>query len=233
MMRVKQRGQSMVEYAIVMVLLALAILLVLQVAGISVRDVFCKVIVGLGGSGSICTGKYCEDEFANMDNWQSAGTGGWTVQNGQLCSTKDGEQRIFNRCTLQNGAPSDYTVNVNVATLFQGNGYGVYFRMQDSSSWNGYGFQYDPGYNGFVFRKWVNGYELSKPLAAVQMPKYNWYNQPRKIQVVVQGNTFKAYVDGVLVLTAQDDTYSKGGAAFRTWSSTRSCFDGFSTSPLW
>jgi fructan beta-fructosidase len=37
------------------------------------------------------------------------------------------------------------------------------------------------------------------------------------VQVVVQGDTYIAYVDGVKVLEARDSTYLEGGMGLRTW----------------
>jgi len=94
---------------------------------------------------------------------------------------------------------------------------------------NGYVFQYDPGYypGAFIIRKWVNGRELSAPIAVAKAPGYDWYSSPRDIEVVVEGDTFTAYVDGVEVLTATDSTYATGGSGLRNWDSTKVCFDQF------
>ena len=70
------------------------------------------------------------------------------------------------------------------------------------------------------------------PFASAPAGQYNWYNTPRKIQVLVQGNTYKAYIDNVLWLTATDSTYTNGGAGLRTWDSTLACFNNFSVDPL-
>jgi hypothetical protein len=43
------------------------------------------------------------------------------------------------------------------------------------------------------------------------------YNTPHQVQVVAQGNTFTAYIDGQAMLTATDSTYASGGVGLRSW----------------
>jgi hypothetical protein len=112
------------------------------------------VATGLGGTGS-CS-KICEDKFANLNNWKTAGTNnvGWEIQNGRLCNNQLHEL-IRNTCSSSNNnIPVDYSIHFDVANLKSGNGYGVFFRLQDTPKINGYAFQYDPGLGGaFVVRK--------------------------------------------------------------------------------
>jgi hypothetical protein len=122
---------------------------------------------------------------------------------------------------------SDYVVHLRVATLLEGNGYGVMFRMQNyTNSPSGYGFQYDPGLKAFVFRKWVNGKES---VISSYKPgnDYEWHNVSRDVKVVVKGTRMEAYIDDELVLTATDDSYSSGGVGLRTWYGSSACFDDF------
>jgi len=125
-------------------------------------------------------------------------------------------------------AGDDYTVNIDKANLIRGNGYGVWFRAQDYDRPEGCIFQYDPGYRGgsFLFRKWVNGHEL-RPFAVQRSLGFDWHGDDHDVQVVAEGNTFTAYVNGEPVLTASDDTYTEGGVGLRTWDRTQVCFDDF------
>lgn len=201
--------------------------------GVSLRVAYCKVVTGLGFSTSLCGQSYCSDSFDNLDNWQLPAKSGWEVQNGEICSNSDGwNDYAYNTCS-QSQPPADYVINIDSATLFNGNGYGVFFRLQDTGSKpNGYIFQYDPGAHGFLIRKWVNGYEINPSLAYKSASGYSWYNQPRKIQVIVKGNTFTAFVDDVELFTITDNTYTKGGVGLRYWANSRVCMDGFSVAPL-
>ena len=224
-------AQGLIEYALILLLGAMVIILVLHLLGFNLRDAYCKVVGGLGGGGS-CS-HYCTDNFSNSAGWTLTIPTGWQVSNGQFCNAANNEQQAFNSCSQnQSVVPNNYVVRVDNANLLSGNGYGVFFRLQPGSIVNGYVFQYDPGWPGVVIRKWVNGWETNPALAYVAAPSYSWYNIPRKMEVYVQGNTYKAYADGVLVLTATDSSYPTGSAGLRTWDSTRVCIGGFSIDPI-
>ncbi|HEY74514.1 MAG: hypothetical protein DRJ03_07775 [Chloroflexi bacterium] len=215
------KGQSLAEYSLLIALLLAACMLILAALGISIWDIYCIVARGLGFGGSCA--HYFYDDFADLDAWDIA-WGDWTTDGEQMCGGP-GEGRIFTEIPAD-----DYAVTINSATLRQGNGYGVYFRVTDTPRFDGYSFQYDPGYRGgaFIFRKWVNGRELWPPFAQTRARGYDWWETPRDIKVVADGNTFTASVDGQPILTASDDTYSEGGIGLRTWDRTVACFDSIS-----
>ena len=53
-----ERGQGLVEYALILVLVATVVIVGLSLVGTSVQDVYCQVVVGLGSSSDQCgTGK--------------------------------------------------------------------------------------------------------------------------------------------------------------------------------
>jgi fructan beta-fructosidase len=97
---------------------------------------------------------------------------------------------------------------------------------------NAYIFQYDEnfGSGAFLFRKIVDGKEQS-PFARVYVrdtefgKDFDWYGTERTITVEVAGDEFRAYVDGVLVVTGVDDSYSNGMMGLRTWGGTSAVFD--------
>lgn len=213
-----QRGQGLVEFALIVALLGGVVTLSLAMMGVSVRDVYCDVLSGMGND--VCS-------FV-PESWTTT-RGKWS-EGEPLCNEKLGEGRTF----ADDFSGDDYVINIDSAQLSQGNGYGLFFRATDvDGKLNGYTFQYDPGFGkgAFIMRKWVNGYELP-PIAVNKVPDFPWHGSDNKIRLEVVGNTFKAYVNGELVLTAQDDTYSEGGFGLRTWDSTRACFSGISiTSP--
>jgi hypothetical protein len=221
------KSQSLIEYGLIIGLVALASVLVLVLAGANLKSAYCGIVRGLGGQGTGCSTYLCEDNFSSMANW--TGASGWQITNGQLCNRYPPNAMTagMNTCSLAGAFPSDYEINIDVATLYSGSGYGVFFRTQSTSPIAGYIFQYDPGLAKFVYRKWVNGAELA-PFASYTPPGgYAWLNTARKVKIVVQGNTFKTYIDGVLVLTASDATYTRGGVGVRAWDSSNACFDGF------
>ncbi len=219
-------GQGMVEYGLLLVLVTVGLVVVLQLFGISVRDVYCDAATAFKGESACNEREECVDEFASAGNAWENRSGKWRVKNDQMCTANTALS--FNACSLQTNK-KDYTVKLDSAELAKGNGYGVFFRVtRPDGAYNGYTFQYDPGYAGgaYIFRKWVNGRELS-PFAVNRAPGKQWHNSPHDVEVVVDGDTFTAYVDGEAVLTGVDDTYAEGGVGLRSWDSTRVCFERF------
>lgn len=223
----KQSGQSLLEYALILVLATLAAVLSLWVFGLSVQDLYCTTIGALRSDETICTSGtiIMHETFDRMDDrediyWLG---NGWEGEDGQLQATQSGEHRML----LGEDEWEDYTVTVSTADLHQGNGYGVYFRTSGEPDINGYVFQYDPGYgNGaFLIRKLVDGRE-SPPIARINSPEdFNWYDQQREISVSAEGDTFVVSMDGEELMTATDDTYQSGRVGLRTWDSSRATFD--------
>lgn len=85
----------------------------------------------------------------------------------------------------------------------------------------------EPGfYRGtFSYRKVVNG-AVGAPFAQAIAPwDYKWFEVEREIKIVVQGNTFTTYIDGVQVLRASDDQFRAGQIGLRLWGRSNACFD--------
>jgi len=209
-------GQSVVELSLILVLVVMASLLMLNSLGVNLQSIYCRAASSLGSSS-------CEhllsDDLASLNGWQVV-SGTWTNTGGRL-NGGPGEGRVFKDLNA-----SDYVVTVNAANLKQGNGYGVFFRTSNPTRVNGYAFQYDPGANGMLIRKWVNGNEINPPIAYASAPNYNWYGPDRQVQIVAQGSSITVKIDGKQVLAATDSTYSSGGVGFRTWDSTSTSFSG-------
>jgi hypothetical protein len=219
-------GQGLLEYVVLIALISIGIALVLNLYGLSVRDVYCNIADKISSGDSCKVAQICQDDFStDFKGWSTLEGSGGSVQNGQLCPSN--YTRALNTCSKSKRL-KDYTYKLNGANLKSGNGYGLIFRAENTKSgMNGYVFQYDPGYGAFIFRKWANGVELNPPFAVAPAKGYDWYNVPRDVQVDVKGDTFTAYVDGKPVLTAKDSAYTSGGAGLRTWDSTQVCFDQF------
>jgi Flp pilus assembly pilin Flp len=224
-------GQGLVEYVLIAVLITIGIILAMQLMGVSISDAYCFIANAIPGADACSQSEFCSDDFAsNLNNWNTP-NGTVSLNNGQMCTS--GTSMTFNNCSM-NSDETDYVINLDGASLKSGQGYGVFFRASNTEPdrygyvhQNGYSFQYDPGSGGFVFEKWVKGNHIYPPLAVVKAKNYNWYNQPKDVKVVVKGDTFSAYVDGVLVLTAKDSSYSQGGTGLRSWDSSETCFDSF------
>jgi hypothetical protein len=223
-----RRAQSLIEYALLIALIMASAILALSLVGVSVRDVYCVVAETLGSDG-VC-GALLNEVFDNLSGWLIE-RGTWLIEDGQLRGG-NGEGRIFHDV----GA-DDYTITLDGASLSNGDGYGVWFRTDPGPPLNGYTFQYDAGYgNGeFLFRKWVDGHELS-PFARVKpedigLSGFDWHDTSHQVQVVVKGDTFQAVIDGEVVLEGQDDTWSSGQIGLRTWDDTYVDVDGVVVTP--
>jgi fructan beta-fructosidase len=217
-------GQSLVEFGLILVLVVITALLILNTLGTDLKSVYCRVSSAFGSTS-------CEhllsDDLSSLKGWQVV-NGTWKTIAGRLTGGPS-EGRVFKDLNA-----SDYTINVKAANLKEGNGYGVFFRTSNPTQVNGYAFQYDPGLNGMVIRKWVNGNEINPAIAYAAAPSYDWYGQDKQIQITAQGSLITVKIDGKQVLTATDSTYASGGVGFRTWDSTSASFSGLTvdrTSP--
>jgi Flp pilus assembly pilin Flp len=229
-----KNGQGLVEYALLLALVAIGLILLMSLTGVSISDLFCRAANTISPGGA-CKGvkTYCQDNFdGDTNGWQSL-NGSATNKDGQNCFSN--YMQNLNRCSM-NMSKSDYDINMNGVNLKQGNGYGVYFRTTvDSNGLDGYVFQYDPGATGygnkngsFLIRRWVNGVEVVTPLAVAPMSGSTTYNTPHDFKVVVKGDTFTVFMDGKQILAAKDSTYPVGGTGLRSWDSTSACMGDFS-----
>lgn len=215
----RDAGQSFTELAILLGLVAAVVVVGLTLTGEGTRDALCRTASAFG----VECGDLLRDDFSSLDNW-SIQNGRWQIRDGRLCI--DGPGRIYRPLDR-----NDYVINVDLARITKGNGYGIFFRDSGGAKFNGYSFQYDPGYGrgAFIIRKWINGNELSMPIARVDAPRgYDWYGADRQVQVEVRGDTFTAYIDGQPVVQARDRSFTSGGIGFRSWDNTSACFDNLS-----
>ena len=226
----RHAGQGMVEYALLLLLVAIVTLLALQLMGISVREVYCSVASGFTPN-ACATSTLCKDDFNNLGG-SNVRNGAWKSVNGQACIVGGGI--FYDQCSMSKLTAADYSASLQGAALKSGNGYGIFFRASDTGKGtNGYAFQYDPGLKGFVVRKWVNGVEINPALAyTAAAANYDWYSQPHALTVKVVGDTFTGYVDGQPVLSGKDSTYAAGGTGVRTWDSTDFCLDQSVIDPI-
>ncbi len=225
-----EKGQGLIEYALMMALVVLVVVLALSLTGTTLADVYCNIVRQIAPDTAPGCSAYVQEEFVTTGDWITIyGKTDWSINDGEI-EMRGGDQRIINTAEL----PDDYRVTVNQAVLEGGPGYGILFRQTpNGTSYSGYSFQVDKGLgNKFAFRRFDrNGVELGAPLAVVNTPgKFDWQG-PHKIEVEVRGSTFKAYIDGTLVLTATDSTYPTGKAGLRTWHGTKATFGSFTVSP--
>lgn len=194
------------------VLIGIGVIGILQAAGTNLKALYCQLI------------SYFDPEACSqfLDDWELYDGDCEVTPEGQICCSN------FGYTFAEDFSGQDYVIQIKNAHLTEGMGYGIFFRTQVAGgTFNGYNFQYDPGYGSgaFLFRKWVNGYELP-PLARANAPTdYNWYEHPRDITIQVQGTSFTAFIDGKQVLSASDSTYTESGVGLRTWGGSEVCLD--------
>ncbi len=236
-----ERGQGLVEYALILSLVVLVALIGITVFGGQLSDKYVDVMVALpqGESQSQTGGANCSSGMNSLDDWNLAGgkKKGWYAEDGKICNNHGGGRSFaFSDCSQSEDMSNseDYVIRLNDVVLTKGQGYGIMFRLQNyDKKPNGYAFKYDSGKDSLVFRKWVKGKEVKKPdLASVRIRGYEWYDIPRDIMIRIAGNTMEAYIDGVLMLSATDGTYTEGGVGLHTWGKTKVCFDDFSISNI-
>jgi len=223
-------GQGLLEYALLLLLVGVSILLVLRLMGLSVRDVYCDIVALITNQDSCSNQVLCSDSFDDPAfkgwNWVYGAPSMNRVNNnpGQLCLSNSNQ--LYNQCS-QNKEQKDYSILMKNSILYNGNGYGIFFRTTYlKGKANGYIFQYDPGLRAFVIRRWVDGKEINPPFAKTPIPpNYPIYNTPHDIKIDVIGNNYVIYIDGQKILDVTDDVYQKGGIGLRTWDSTNFCTD--------
>ncbi len=209
-------GQSLLEYGLILLLASVFLVGALSAAGVDLRGVYCQIMSEIGVDA-------CDQDLLDWEVYK----GNCTEEGGRVCCQNWGY--FF----ANDFFGEDYTVQVSQAHLTQGMGYGLFFRTQrDKSGFDGYNFQYDPGYGSgaFLFRKWVNGYELP-PIAREYAPHdYDWYSSPRAVKIHISGDTFTAFIDGEEVLSVTDDSYQSGGVGVRVWGNSHLCIERISVS---
>jgi hypothetical protein len=108
----------MTEITILLGLVAAVAIASLTLTGEGTRDALCRAA---GAFGSNCSDLFV-DNFAHLDNW-TIQNGRWQVRDGRLCI--EGTGRIYHSLNR-----SDYVIDINLARISQGNGYGIFFAIQ-------------------------------------------------------------------------------------------------------
>ena len=229
MMKLRTKGQGLIEYAIILALIAVSTGLTLEATGTSLKSVFCDVVMGLGASAGGCGGSLLQDDFTGdaLSDWEIV-KGKWHPEDGKLCGGP-GEGQIYTDI----GA-SDYVINLTGAMLEKGDGFGIFFRADNYKKVDGYSFQFDPGYGSgeFIMREWAHGNEFSPFARQKPSSSFDWHEVPHDVRLEIKGDTFSAYIDDELVVQGSDSTYAEGGIGLRTWDGTKVCFDGISVDPI-
>ncbi|MEJ5312823.1 MULTISPECIES: Flp family type IVb pilin [Anaerolinea] len=230
--RAREKGQGLLEYALIILLIAVVSGLVLAVSGVSLREVYDRIVNALSGKTSPAS---CGVSAAQLANWQAL-EGNWR---GGIQPGVDGFQ-VCQLCAGMLGgySGSDYLIDLSGVqvenVLPANNGFGMAFRAEST----------EKGLSGYMFEieqqnktkppvvsitKWVNGVRVNPALGEVELPAgYDWTTSPN-IQIDVRGDTFTAYLDGKPILTVKDTTYQKGGVGVATKNGTTLKFKDLTT----
>lgn len=226
-------GQGLVEYALIILFIAIALVISLNLMGISLSDVYQRVLAGLSGEDLVCS------SLAQAgNNWDALQDGFWRggIKSGQ------GQYRVCQLCggLLPGFSGSDYQIDLTGTSLKNElpawNGYGVAFRADyNKKGLSGYTFEIEKANKNrttqIYFSKWVNGKQIKPPLSVLELSSDIDWNTPPNISVKAEGDQFTAYMNGKEVLRAKDNTYARGKAGVISNLGTTLFFNGFNIAP--
>jgi len=231
-----ETGQSLVEYSLLLTLVAVIVLGGVWLMGVQVRRTYGAATTGIADVEVEPTPQptpLATPPSTSWDDWHKARGGGWSAEEERYCVREQGEHRSFF------GAENwtDYVVRLT-ANLYQGDGFGVFFRATLVDQVNGYLFEYAPGgrcfgqEGCFFFRKVVEGRVLYPFAQSTAAAAYEWHNTVREVEVRVEGDSYTAFIDGEEVLKASDGDHTRGQAGLRTWDGSQACFWDFTVAFL-
>jgi hypothetical protein len=226
--RQNQHGQGTVEYALILIGVSIVVILTLNIAGVSLRDVYCQVVSGLGDAGckngSDC--RFSFDDSESLDAWDGENKENMFIENGKACIAGDGKsaRSYLNSKCVSNLGSNDYIIDLSDITVEKtaennkNTGFDVWFRAADDQ--NGYLFVYNSRTNYIRFWKIVDGRWIRLSQSKVSE---EWKNQEFDIKIEVSEGKFTAYKDGEAVLQATDNAYIEGQIGIRNKPSSKSC----------
>lgn len=217
----RRKGQGIVEYAVILGLIALVVILALGAMGISVGDVYAAIVKALGGEVDCKT--YYHSDFSTAPGWTEIKNsfwgkfGHWQVKDGKLVSPRSGA------ILLNEYTGSDYNISLSGIKLANQssawNGYGVMFRssLDAKGRLNGYMFEFERRSprepTTAYFSYWVGGMQVvMTPPGKMIIPAKSGWDNPANLSVSVQGNTFVASMNGKKIMEATDpkNLYTEG-----------------------
>lgn len=217
----RRKGQGIVEYAVILGLIALVVILALGAMGISVGDVYAAIVKALGGEVDCKT--YYHSDFSTAPSWTEIKNsfwgkfGHWQVKDGKLVSPRSGA------ILLHEYTGSDYNISLSGIKLANQssawNGYGVMFRssLDAKGRLNGYMFEFERRTPQepvtACFSYWVGGMQVvMTPPGKMIIPAKSGWDNPANLSVSVQGNTFVASMNGKKIMEATDpkNLYTEG-----------------------
>jgi Flp pilus assembly pilin Flp len=236
------QGQGLVEYAIIIVLVALVAILGLLLLSDTATQWLMQTACAVGGIG--CG---ANDDTIAIDFGKDEALQGWMVgefigrdrefwvEDGRLHSDP-GAFMLY-----RNYAGRDYTaiaVEPRLETFRPdvNQGFSVAFRAEDiNGRLNGYTFRIyhnvNSGQQAIYFSKVVEGRTMWPALNWSRLPDTFDWQQPGDVKIEVVGNTFTAYINGQQVMQASDDTFESGQAGLVNMGNSDFSFKGFIIDP--
>lgn len=238
-------GQGVIEYVLILALLAAVAVLALSAMGVSLQNVLNEVVSALGALGveqeqpPSCEVFYQSQFDRGINEWYQLKKGLWSGKWQNIAGKMVGDPLAA--ALLKSVKRDDYIVTAasielkKVRDSYQG--FALIFRAAAlADDLEGYMFEFekkdaaDPGL--MYFSKWVRGYQVFPPLASVAVPaNFNW-NEVQQMRVTVQGDTFTALINGQEVLRARDATYTQGYVGMAVNYGSRATVRNFSVTSL-
>lgn len=233
-----ERGQSYVEYAVLLALIALASLLALAAMGVSLESAYAS-IVGMFNTDQppSATEGYQTGFDGALDDWIAAQYGFWR---GGKAEIERGRLKLapLTMNLLKSYTGKDYDLLLTGPQIENKNGtwngFGLMFRA-DASGRNGYMFEIEKknpaNPTQLYFSKWVDGKQYKIPSTITNAPNnFDWKNVGN-MQVTVRGDTMTAYLGGKQVAQTRDSTFAQGQVGIASNAGSELRVDGFSVTP--
>lgn len=237
-----QAGQSVVEYAVIIALVIVGMILAVTVFGEELEAAYCGIANALGAENCSFQAEAavpCDFQFEegdNFDNWITAGGYGQTVEIKGGYAVFSGGQRgqmlYTHECSEEYGN-NDIVIDAKEVTVEPIKGFGIstfilMFRSQGTN--NGYKFvYYPPPWNLMVVYTVYEGRHI--------LLDYGWApgemrSQPNDFQIRVVGNEITAYINNQFVLQGFDSKYPEGSVGIHNGSNTRTTIGSFTVKPI-
>jgi 3-keto-disaccharide hydrolase len=98
---------------------------------------------------------------------------------------------------------------------------GIIFRVQDANNY--YILRANALEDNVIFFRYGSGSRSELKEGSAKVPAGQW----QELKLEVEGNRFRGYLDGKLVVEATDDAYPAGGVGLWTKADSVTCFDDF------
>lgn len=152
-----------------------------------------------------------QDDFSKgLGQWRVEGESpSWEVQGGALVHTQIGFGNVF----AGSASWTDYTIEADITPLEFPQYASVRVFWRNQGIWTGYALNlFESGANVMRFD---GNWDKNVVLARLEEPTQ--LNKLYKVKVVVKGNKFQIYLDGKLVMEAEDkdNVYPQGQVGFR------------------